>query len=93
MFFRVLILFMLIVTAHFKQLDKKPVGVGTLLSKIGAIILKDENKLVSNIEDGIKEGIKNNRKQGEIIKYFPISQLTFNICRFRRVTGSVYQNS
>ena len=57
---------MTLAVSHSNHWRGKADGYDPLYGKIGDLIIKDENKLASNIEEAIEHGIENESSPGNI---------------------------
>ena len=62
--------FLFVGLAHAKYIKENEDGFDPLYGKLGDLILKDENRLVSNIEGAIEENIGDESKKGYYYKYY-----------------------
>ena len=76
-----LVMFMILASSHSNNLRKNTDGYDPLFGRIGDLIINDENRLASNIEEAIEHGIENDGTQGKIANYITL-QLNQFFSRF-----------
>ena len=75
------IMFITLAGSHSIHLRKNADVYDPLYGRIGDLIINDENRLASNIEEAIEHGIENDETQGKIANYITV-QLNQFFSRF-----------